>query len=270
MFFLVVGGILLAVAIALFFVKKNQETKAFSIQSAQSATPGELKTMAQAIADDIGGGNWREYVKVWGSIQCDRPLKSPLKSEECVFHESTVTWEYEETVTKTDEDGKRTTEKEKHSETLSSERQSVPFMIKDSTGMVMVEPDRADLETLDVVNEFQPDQPRGGLLSYGAFSLDVSPYGRRSGRRTIGYRYQESILPLDRKVLVVGMVSDQTGELVIQKPLKSDKKFIISLKNDEALTESAKQGAKQAFYGMVGCGVLGVIFILLGVVKSFS
>ena len=268
MFLLVVGVILLVVAIALFFSQKSQANKAFSIQSAQSVTAGELKTMAQAIADDIGGGNWREYVKVWGTIKCDRPLQSPLKSADCVFHKTKVTWEYEETVTKTDSEGERTTETEKDSETLSSERQSVPFWIEDETGRVQVEPEDADLETINVVNEFQPHQPRGGLLSYGGFSLDVSPYGRQSGRSTVGYRYKESILPVDRKVLVVGMVSDHTGELVIQKPLKADQKFIISLKNDEALTQTAKQGAQQAFYGMVGCGVLGVIFIVLGLVTG--
>lgn len=266
MFFLVVGGILLVVAIALFFSQKSQANKAFSIQSAQSATAGDLKTMAKAIADDIGGGDWREYVKVWGRIQCDRPLQSPLKSADCVFYKTTVTWEYEETVTKTDSDGKRTTETEKNSETLSSERQSVPFWVQDETGMIQVDPDDAELEKVKVVNEFQPHQPRGGLLSYGTFSLDVSSYGRRSGRQTLGYRYRESVLPIDRKVLVVGMVSDHAGELVIQKPLKSDQNFIISLKNDEALTQKAKQGAQKAFYGMVGCGVLGVIFIVLGLV----
>lgn len=268
MFFLVVGVILLVVAIVLFFVQKSQANKAFSIQSAQAVTAGELKTMAQAIADDIGGGNWREYVKVWGTVKCDRPLQSPLKSSDCVFHKTTVTWEYEEQVTKTDSEGKRTTETEKSTETLSSERQSVPFWIQDESGMVQVDPDRADLETIDVVNDFQPNQPRGGILSYGSFSLDVSPYSRHSGRRTLGYRYQEAVLPVERKALVVGMVSDHTGELIIQKPLKSDKKFLISLKNDEALTQDAKQGAQRAFYGMVGCGGLGVIFIVLGLVTG--
>lgn len=264
MFFLVVGVILLVVAIALFFTQKSQANKAFSLQSAQSLTPGAMKSMAEAIADDIGGGNWREYVKVWGAIKCERPLQSPLKSADCVFHKTTVTWEYEESVTKTDSEGKRTTETEKKSETLSTDRQSVPFWIQDETGVVQVDPEDGDLDTIDVVNEFQPEQPRGGLLSFGSFSLDISPYARQAGRRTLGYRYREAILPLNRKALVVGMVSDHTGELVIQKPLKSDKKFIISLKNDEALTQSAKQGAQRAFYGMVGCGVLGVIFIVLG------
>ncbi|MEM9218044.1 MAG: E3 ubiquitin ligase family protein [Cyanobacteria bacterium P01_F01_bin.150] len=268
MFFLVVGVILLLVAIALFFVQKSQTNKAFSLQSAQAATAADLETMAQAIADDIGGGSWREYVKVWGNITCDRPLQSPLKSADCVFYKTTVTWEYKEEVTKTDSDGKQTTETEKHSETLSSERQSVPFWVQDETGAIQVDPEDADLETINVVKEFQPNQPRGGMLSYGSFSLDVSPYGRRSGRQTVGYRYQESIVPIDRKGLVVGMVSDHTGELVIQKPLKSDQKFIISLKNDEALTQAVKQGAKQASYGMIGCGVLGVIFIVLGLVTG--
>lgn len=266
MFALVVGVIFIGVAIALFFTQKSHSNKAFSIQSAQPVTTAELKNTAQSIADDIGSGNWREYVKVWGTIQCDRPLQSPLKSTDCVFYKTKVTWEYEETVTKTDSEGKKTQETQKESENLSSERQSVPFVIQDETGTISIDPNDADLDTISIVNDFQPNEPRGGLLSYGNFSLDVSPYARQSDRRTLGYRYRESILPIDRKVLVVGMVSDQRGELVIQKPLESDKTFIISFKNDEVLTQKAKQGAQNAFYGMVACGVLGVIFIILGLV----
>ncbi|NET53210.1 MAG: E3 ubiquitin ligase, partial [Merismopedia sp. SIO2A8] len=117
------------------------------------------------------------------------------------------------------------------------------------------------------VNDFQPNAPRGGMLAYGDFALDVSSYSRRSGRRTLGYRYRESILPLDRNALVVGTASDHTHTLVIQKPLKSRQKFIVSLKNDEVLTANAKQSAKNAFYGMVACGILGVIFLIIGLLR---
>lgn len=261
---LVFGVILLGIAIALFFSYKGQTNKAFSVQSAQSMTPGELHATAQAIAEDIGGGNWREYVKLWGKVGCDRPLTSVLKPTPCVFYKTTVTWEYEETVTKTDEDGKRIQETQKQSETLMSDRQSAPFLVQDETGHISVEPEGADLDTIDIVNDFQPAQPRGGLLSYGDFSLDVNSYARRSERRTLGYRYREAIMPLDRNVLVVGMVSDHTGELVVQKSLKADQSFIVSFKNDETLAQQSKKGAQQAFYGMVACGVLGIILIVLG------
>lgn len=260
------GVILLGMAIILFFVYRSQTNKAFNLQSAQPSTAGGLKQTALAIADDIGKGNWREYVKVWGQIECDRPLMSPLKQAPCVAYQSTVVWEYEETRTVKDEDGKTRTKTERGTETISSDRQSIPFCLKDETGSVQVNPDAADLEMTSVVNEFQPEQPRGEMLSFGGFSLDISRYTRHSGRRTLGYRYRETILPLERHVLVVGTVSDETNTLTIQNPITSSQKFIISLKNDEALTAKAKQGAQQAFYGMVGCGIVGVILLVLELV----
>ncbi|NER00563.1 MAG: hypothetical protein F6K30_28350 [Cyanothece sp. SIO2G6] len=59
----------------------------------------------------------------------------------------------------------------------------------------------------------------------------------------------------------------RTGLLTIQNPIPSSQKFIISLKNDEALTANAKQGAQQAFYGMVGCGIVGAILLILELVS---
>ncbi|NER00564.1 MAG: hypothetical protein F6K30_28355 [Cyanothece sp. SIO2G6] len=87
------------------------------------------------------------------------------------------------------------------------------FSLKDETGSVQVNPDAADIEMTSVVNEFQPEQPRGEMLSFGGFSLDISRYTRQASRRTLGYRYRETVLPLERHVLVVGTVSDETNTL---------------------------------------------------------
>ncbi|MEB3233658.1 MAG: E3 ubiquitin ligase family protein [Leptolyngbyaceae bacterium] len=262
------GVILLVVAIILFFVYRSETNKAFNLQSARPSTTAELKNTAMTIADDIGRGNWRDYVKVWGEIECDRPLTSPLKQLPCVAYSTTVTWEYEETRTVQDDDGNPKTETDRKTETISSDRQSVPFLLKDETGTIQVNPDDADMEMTSIVNEFQPEHPRGEMLSFGSFSLDVSRYSRQSSRRTVGYRYRETILPVDRHVLVVGTVSDESNTLVIQKPINSSQTLIISFKNDEAMTADAKKGAQQAFYGMVGCGVLGGILLIVGLVSG--
>jgi hypothetical protein len=34
------------------------------------------------------------------------------------------------------------------------------------------------------------------------------------------------------------------------------------------MTADAKKGAQQAFYGMVGCGVLGGILLIVGLVRG--
>ena len=85
-------------------------------------------------------------------------------------------------------------------------------------------------------------------------------------RRTLGYRYTESILPCDREVLVIGTAADDGGNVTLRKPIQSDKKFIISLKSEEALAKSTANAAKGFFYGMVGCLAIGSVLLILGLI----
>lgn len=258
--FFIIGAVFLIAAIVLFFIQKNQKSRAYNIRVARSATASELKQMAQSIAQEIGGGNWREYVKVSGTIECDRPLTSELKQETCVYYYMSVAREYEETVTKTDSEGKSYQETERRSETISSNKQSVPFELVDSTGNVTVDPEGASVEGVKVLDEFRQEQATGGILSFGRFSLAIGS----GGQRTLGYRYTETILPLKRRVFILGMANDSTGELAIRKPIDADKKFIISLKTEEELLKAADRGAKILFYIMLGCLAVGLLLILIG------
>ncbi|MBF2090766.1 MAG: E3 ubiquitin ligase family protein [Synechococcales cyanobacterium K44_A2020_017] len=260
----IVGFILIVVGISLFFVQRHQKQRAFSLKSARPTTVAELQQTAGAIAAEIGGGSWRDYVKVVGQISCDRPLVSELKQETCVHYKMTVTREYEETVTSRDKDGKTTRSTRRSSETVSSNQQSVPFWLEDATGRIEVNPQGAAIETIKVLDEFRQGEQAGNRLTFGQFSVNLSAGG--SGRRTLGYRYKEQILPLGRRALVLATVSDGVGSLVLQKPLDGSKSYLISLKTDEELTQSAEKTAQAMFYGMVGCTVLGVILVLVGLV----
>ncbi len=92
-------------------------------------------------------------------------------------------------------------------------------------------------------------------------------FGNNFGdRRTIGYRYTESILPCDREVLVIGTAADDGGTVTLRKPVQSDKKFIISLKSEEALAQSTANAVKGFYYGMVGCLASGSILLILGLI----
>lgn len=260
------GGILIVIGVILFFVRRNQKNRAFAIRTARTATCAELATMAQAIAQEIGGGSWREYVKVSGAIECDHPLVSQLRQEPCVHYTMTVRREYEETVTVKDDQGETRTETRRSSETVSSNQQSVPFRLQDYTGTVEVNPNGAEIETVKVLDEFHPEQGYGGRISYGRFSLNVG--GFPSGRRTLGYHYSEAILPLQRRLFVVGMISDYDGRLTLQKPTEPGKRFILSLKTEDELTRNADRMAQFSFYAMLACVAIGVVLILIGLIRG--
>jgi hypothetical protein len=256
------GFILIAIGIILFFVQKRQKDRAFSLKSARPTTVAELEQTAGAIAEEIGSGSWRDYIKLIGTIRCDHPLTSELKREPCVHYKMTVRREYEETVTKRDKDGKTTHKTQRSSETLSSNQQSIPFILEDATGHIEVNPHGSTIDSIKVLDEFQDGERTGNRLTFGGLSITVSP--AKSGRRTLGYRYTEHILPLNRQVFILATVSDSAGNLVLQKPVNADKPFLISLKTDEELTTSAEKGAKIAYYGMIGCFIAGVILIIIG------
>ncbi|MEM9162542.1 MAG: E3 ubiquitin ligase family protein [Cyanobacteria bacterium P01_F01_bin.4] len=260
----IVIGILLVILSAVFYATQRQQRhKLTSVQLARSVTVQELKTIAQAIHQDMAQGNWRDYVKVWGTIQSERPLVSELKQADCVYYSTRVTQDYEERSYRTNpKTGGREPEDRKGSETLVNQQQSIPFQLRDETGTLQIDPTGATFDTVEVLDQFQPAQPNARRISMGPFSLEVPP---QSGKRQIlGYRYQESILPVGRQVLIVGTVTDETPELVIRQPTKPGQQFIVSLKSDEVYTAAATKAASNYKRLMIGCGVGGAILIILG------
>ena len=258
------GGILIVIGIILFFVQKNYSTKLQSIRSATSSTVAELQRIASEIAGEIGSGNLREYVKVRGNIRSERPLISELKQEPCVHYTMRVVREYEEQHTTRDSENKTRTETRRGSETVSSNSQSILFTLQDKSGELVVNPDGGNIDTVQVLNEFRQENSNGSSISFGGFTLALGT--GMGGRRTIGYRYTESILPCDREVLVIGTAADEGGQVTLRKPIQSDKKFIISLKSEEELAQSTASAAKWYFYGMIASFAIGVILVIVGLV----
>lgn len=266
----ILGGIFLLVGFGLFFLQRSAKQKLASIRQARQQTVAELQQTAQGVAAEIGSGSWRDYVKVSGNVQCDQPLTSELKQVPCVYYRMIVEREYEETVTKRDSDGQTTRETERSSEIVSQNQQSTPFLLTDGTGEILINPMNADIETVSILDEFQAESSMGGSLSFGGFSLSLG--GDSAGRRTIGYRYRESILPLERRVLILGQVTDAQGvpggstniQLAIEKPTEKGKKFLISLKSQEQLQQGAANTAKYAFYGMISAFVAGIVLLVAG------
>ncbi|MEM8806151.1 MAG: E3 ubiquitin ligase family protein [Cyanobacteria bacterium P01_G01_bin.38] len=260
----VVIGILLVILSAVFYATQRQQRhKLTCVQLARSVTVQELNTIARAIHQDMAQGNWRDYVKVWGIIQSENPLVSELKQAECVHYSTRVTQDYEERTYRTDpKTGGRLSEDKKGSETLVKQQQSIPFQLRDETGIIQIDPTGAIFDTVEVLDQFQPAQPNAQHISMGPFSLELPP---QSGKRQIlGYRYQESILPVGRQVLIVGTVTDESSDLVIRQPTKPGQKLIVSLKSDEVYTAAATKAAKNYKRLMIGCGVGGAILIVLG------
>ncbi|WP_204140625.1 E3 ubiquitin ligase family protein [Halomicronema sp. CCY15110] len=233
----IIGIILLVICAIMFFTRRNQQQKLFSIKRARAVTAAELTEMAGAIADEIGGGNWRDYVKLWGQVTTEAPLQSEHKQASCVYYISTVTREYEEKT----EEGKL----QRKTEQVARNRQFTKFWLKDDTGSILVNPDGAAIETVEIMDEFREERSEA----------------------TLGYRYKEAVLPVGQDVLVLGAVSDATGNVVIGQPSQADHQYVISLKDEEQLAIATSRNAKNmgiAMFVMLG---LGIVLLIWGLVS---
>lgn len=255
----IVGFILVAIAVILFFVKQAQAKSHSSVLLARFTDVEELESTCEAITQEIGGGNWRDYVKLWGKITVDEPLISEMKQEPCVYYRMLVQREYEEKVRSQDSEGKTVEKIVRKSETITQNQRSTPFMLEDSTGKITINPQGAKFDTIKILDEFHNEQPAGGMLQFGNFSFLLKNDHYQT--RTLGYRYQEFILPINREVLIVGNASDETGNLKITKPTNNEP-FLISFKTEEELNSDYQNNQNILKYSMIGCFIVGFLLII--------
>ncbi len=248
------GGLLLAAG--------AQRRKLDLMTGTQTTTAAELKNLSESVAKDIGAGSFAETAEVKGTIRCEHPLTSELTNAACVYYEMRVTREYEETYWDTDSKGNRVQRTRRASESVSQNSRSCPFEVEDATGRVTVDPTGASLMAEKVYDRYEPGEPRSTSLSVGRWTLNLVGLALTGGRRTLGYKYEEKIVPLGRPVYVLGEASDSGGQLAIRKPTKKGVHFIVSLKSEEELTRSASGATK---WMTVIAGVLAVAGVAVGV-----
>ncbi len=89
-----------------------------------------------------------------------------------------------------------------------------------------------------------------------------------SEEHTTGYRYSESVIPVGRRVFVLGAVSDSSGMVLISKPTNSKYKYIISTKSEEQVAREARGSANTAFYWMLASFAISFLLVFFGLLSS--
>jgi hypothetical protein len=227
-------------------------------------------------------------VEVKGTLRCEGPLQSEMARESSACYFSRVTREYVRSSGPSSDDspGSHHT-RQTASETLSEIVRAVPFFVEDGTGRVEVHPQGSEVDAKEVVDRFEPSASPG-------FALGGVPVPFDEEANTLGYRYTESVLPVDSPVYVLGVVREggggigagpepvdapveelplmKGGELASTLPSSRDKerRFVISHRSEEALEQDLARTAFWMAVAAAGALVLGVIVAVAGFLLAIN
>lgn len=262
--YLVIGIVLIVIGIFLLMQRKRTQSHLIEIKSMQSLPLHEIMETQRSIADEIGLGGFNQLVETNGVVVCDEPVTAELSGEHCAYYEMRVEERYEEAYWEKDSEGRDVQRTRTGSQTVASNSQSGCFYVGDGQSRIRIDPDGAKLDLQKSVDRFEPaDGGIAGAISFGSFALNLS--SGMSGRRILGYHYSESILPLGKKLYVVGAAKDTAGELAIGKPTEKDKPFIVSLKSEEEITEGIEGKTRWLMIGAIASMVIGIGTIVAGI-----
>src|SRR3712207_637783 len=178
--FLVAGGVML-------YFRSRSQQKAGLMTQTKTSNASDVSSLAPGT-----------LVEVKGTLRCEEPLTSEMSEKSCAYYSATVTREYLER----DHDDDDDVGSDRRSEIISQNVQFAPFSVEDATGSVPVNAEGAEVDARQVVNRFERNTGNEGpSISLGGATLNLG-----GGERTIGYRYTESILPIDAPVYVLGTV----------------------------------------------------------------
>ena len=265
---LILGVLLASVGIVLLVLAEYQRTQLRQLRAAERSTTKELAEYAESVSQAlVEVGSYSQIAEVSGIVRCDTPLTSEIAKQPCVYYDARVSREYEESRYRDGRRRRRRADTRRGSEIVANNTQRIPFWVEDAAGRIHVDPSGARIEPVQIADRFEPAAPAasgGGNLTIGSFSITLHgpPTVADEGRRTIGYRFRERAIPLDRRVYVFGEVTDASGTLTIQKPRQKGR-FVISLRSKEEIVRSAAIRAQVMTIAGAGSGAAGVIVVAL-------
>src|ERR687893_1432115 len=164
----------------------------------KAALMGQTET---SNASDVSGLAQGTLVEIKGTLRCEKPLTSEMAGESCAYYSSKVVREYLERDYDDDDDDVGS---DRRSEVVAQNEQFAPFTVEDPTGSVTISAEGAEVDARQVVNRFERSTGREGpSITLGGATINLG-----GGERTLGYRYTESILPVDAPIYVLGTVRE--------------------------------------------------------------
>jgi hypothetical protein len=192
-----------------------------------------------------------------GTAESEAPLTSFIKGIECVTYKWKVEEHWSRWVTETYTDGQghvhTRTRRESGWKTVAQGGESIPFYLKDDTGVIQVIPEKADVHDIEVFNE---TCGRENSLYYDkgpAYAIADSDHRRR---------FHETAIPLHTMLYILGNARERKD--VVAAEIAHDKSspmFIISTKTEKQVSGGFAAG----FWSLL---VLSLLLVMGGVVGT--
>jgi len=231
------GGLLLMVAAICVTAALRGEDRLLAIQDTPTSSAQDI------LAIHRNNGAYGQACEVTGVIECDASLSGPLSGQSCVAYSHTLTWEEWGRPSGFDRRHGTSDLIYRNGGTEFDDRRAPTFWVRDASGRVLIDPINAELDLQAIDSRYE---------------VVTSSFGD-SERRT---RREEKGLLLGRQVYVLGYMGERQGQPVIQRhPSNPSKKFLISYRDEQALTRTNRMRAA-VFYFVAGIsGSAGVLLI---------
>lgn len=260
---MLIGGIIaLVIGIGLVIWHVFARRKAGELKVARAMRVSNLVDLSARMASELGEGGLTEFVELVGAPKSPQPLTSPLGERPCLYYKMTVKRQYEEEHTTRDSEGREKRETRRGSEVMSTESDACDFDLDDGSGLIRVRIHGADYDGLvETVDRFEPAHD-GGSLRMGRWSFSVGILG--GGRRTLGYQYEEHVLPFGPQLTVIGQASDAGGGLGVGS---GGLRYIVSTRSKSDIIGSAERVSTFTAIGSGLCLLAGVGLIIAHLVS---
>lgn len=252
----IIGVILIAVAVGLFFYKKKLEDKILNVKYYDQTDIKSAVDTCSSVSGELGSGHYSQMVKVSAKALLDEPLIGEFSDKKCVYYEASAEHHFEKLVESKDENGRVKRSWVPATDTIGVTRMGGQFMLNDGTGEVEIDIKGSDLTMDYAVNQFK-NSARRVDFSFGSFTPESS-----SKIKSKGYKEIERNIPLGKQLFIVGELNDRNGSPMITISAEKGNPFIVSIHSEEQVLGGLESKTKAVYYGAIACAVIGPILIV--------
>lgn len=240
------------------FMAHSARSERRALLGTETSSAADLRALHEAATAAAGHDTFRQKVELKGSTgaHVDGLLTSELTDTACVWYRQKVTRKYEEVRRGSGDERDTVQQKE---EVVADNHSTQAFFVVDETGRIPVVPGKSVSGARKVLSEFRPAgrEDSATRLELGSFKVSL-PSSRQGG--TLGYEYEEWVLPERVQVFVCGEAVDRGGRLSVREPEGADELVITTRSEEDLLAGTEKQfrlGVAVAVAAAVGAvGVL--------------